>query len=73
MIGLLKEVMGCYDHLAHDKFIPQNYKLAPVDVRRDIIRGLMDTDGYVDSRGHCSFTSTSIKLATDVQLIWVEA
>lgn len=63
------EALGAYGDLAHDKCIPESYRLGPIDVRRDVIRGLMDTDGYVDSRGHCSFTSTSIELAKDVQWI----
>lgn len=52
-----------------EKFIPECYKLGSVDERFEIIRGLLDTDGTVDDRGHISFTSTSKQLAEDVQFI----
>ena len=51
------------------KFIPDVYKFAPIADRYSIIQGLMDTDGYVDSRGHISFTSVSRQLADDVAWI----
>lgn len=61
--------LGVYGKLAADKFVPALYRTAPVSIRREVLQGLMDTDGYVDSRGHCSFTSVSETLAKDVQWI----
>ena len=51
------------------KFIPHTYKYLPVEQRFELIKGLMDSDGTVDSRGHLSFSSISKQLALDVQ--WV--
>ena len=48
------------------KFVPECYKLNSVAVRRAILRGLMDTDGYAE-RSATSFTSISRRLAEDVR------
>lgn len=53
--------------LSYDKFIPEGYKLAPIDARLELVQGLMDTDGTVDVGGSVTFTSTSAVLATDMQ------
>lgn len=56
---------------SYDKYIPEEYKYASVEDRFSLIQGLMDTDGYVDERGHCSFCTTSYALAKDFQwIIW---
>jgi PBSX family phage terminase large subunit len=53
---------------AANKFIPAQYKYNSVEVRLDILRGLMDTDGYVDRKqGQPVFTSVSQTLANDVK------
>lgn len=51
------------------KFIPEKLKHSPVKVRFDLIKGLMDTDGTVDKRGHCSYSTSSEKLALDFQYV----
>jgi deoxycytidine triphosphate deaminase len=48
-----------------NKRIPRQYLEAAVDQRRALLEGLMDTDGYVDSRGRCDLTTVKRDLAQD--------
>jgi len=55
---------------SENKFIPRNYLFNSIDVRLDILRGLMDTDGTVDKRGyHTSYTSVSKDLIDGIKFI----
>lgn len=45
-----------------DKHIPDVYLQASVGQRWDLLRGLMDTDGYVDKRGRLEFNNTNKRL-----------
>jgi len=58
---------GLLDKVANNKFIPKQFLYASVANRWSIIQGLMDTDGYADSRGHIQYTTVSKQLALDVQ------
>jgi len=54
-----------------EKFIPNYVFTADLQYRLEFVQGLMDTDGYVDDRGRCYFTSTSFALARGMRdLIW---
>ena len=56
---------------ALDKFIPNEYKYSSVDDRLEILRGLLDTDGSVESKSRTTacFCSISLQLANDVKEI----
>jgi hypothetical protein len=49
-----------------EKFIPESYKLGSVRQRQELLKGLMDTDGSVNSTGKAMFYTTSQKLAEDI-------
>ena len=51
------------------KKIPEEYKYLPVEDRLELLRGLLDTDGYVAPDGSIRFSSSSKQLVEDVQ--WV--
>lgn len=53
------------DVTSKDKFIPHKYLYSTVENRLELLKGLMDTDGYC-SGGYSEFTTTSEQLALDV-------
>jgi len=58
-----RNVLGLMQHLREagvlsQKFIPEMYLRASESQRWELLQGLMDTDGYVDTRGKCEFTTT---------------
>ena len=66
----IKKHLIAYDLLgkkSHNKFIPDDYLYNSFDVRLDILRGLMDTDGYVAKNGSTQFTTVSEQLSTNVR------
>ncbi len=52
-----------------DKHIPDKYLYNSPDVRLSLLRGLMDTDGSINKRGYCEFTSTSPALVDGVRFL----
>lgn len=50
-----------------DAGIPQEYLRASESQRRALLAGLMDTDGTVDPAGNLQYTSTSKRMARDLQ------
>jgi hypothetical protein len=63
--------MGLKNLRSHEKFIPELYMNSSITQRFELLKGLMDTDGTVTKQGRSSFTTTSEKLAKQVQqLVW---
>lgn len=66
----LKTKLALYGLLgkkSHNKFIPKQYKYSSVADRYALIQGLMDTDGYNDTKYNgCYYTTISKQLAEDV-------
>lgn len=57
------------DCKAIDKFIPQEYLFSSIEDRLELVRGLIDTDGNIDKKGHISFCTISKKLAEDFKFL----
>ena len=57
-----------YYFLINNKHIPLSYFNSSIEQRLDLIAGLIDTDGYLDPRGKCSYeiTQKNKELAYDL-------
>lgn len=53
-------------NLINNKHVPKRYLFASPEQRLELLRGLMDTDGYSDVRGICEFCSTIKQIADSV-------
>jgi len=51
---------------SQDKFIPKEYLLGSIDQRLCLLRGLLDTDGSIDSEGKVAFATTSEQLKNGI-------
>ena len=58
--------LGLWNIRSEATFIPGVYLDASREARLDLLRGLMDTDGWVERWGRARFCSTSERLARDV-------
>jgi replicative DNA helicase len=68
------EKMGLWGKKSTEKWIPDNYKYNSIEVRLEILRGLMDTDGCCvfdkkSGNSRCQFSSSSLRLVEDVKEI----
>lgn len=71
-INHIKDILckfGLQGAYSNDKFIPDFYKMAPLKDRFELMQGLMDSDGYIDDRGHMEYSSASQKLSNDVAYV----
>jgi hypothetical protein len=53
-------------NVRNNKHIPEAYLRASVEQRMDLLRGLMDTDGYAGKDGYAIFSQTQERLALQV-------
>jgi replicative DNA helicase len=58
--------LGLWGVRSEARFIPEAYLEAPRTARLELLRGLMDTDGWVERWGSARFCSASERLANDV-------
>lgn len=59
---------GLMNHVAHEKFIPDEYFEGSIEQRWELLRGLMDTDGTVNKDGgQPSYCTVSRDLAYGIQ------
>jgi replicative DNA helicase len=63
------EDMGLWGATSELKFIPQCYLDATREVRLELLRGLLDTDGWVERWGSIRLSTASRRLADDVALL----
>lgn len=63
---ILKDFPELWNLKSENKFIPNIYLLGSIEQRFDLLAGLLDTDGSIDSKGRISFTTISSKLKDDV-------
>lgn len=61
--------LGLMGKGARDKRVPKEYLWAPVDVRLEVLRGLMDSDGCAKANGSMAYTTISDGLADDVEFL----
>ena len=65
----LKEALtelGLWNKRSEHKFIPPAYLAAPRADRLELLRGLLDTDGWVERWGSIRYATSSTRLAEDV-------
>lgn len=60
------EVLGLQGCKSHDKFIPCAYLHSEIEDRFELLKGLMDTDGYSSDQGTIEYYTVSPKLSEDV-------
>ena len=60
------ESLGLYRANSKNKFIPQNYLYASYEQKLELLRGLMDTDGYSNGQSVIEYYTISNQLAKNV-------
>ena len=65
----LKHYPALINTYSYNKFIPTQFMTGSINQRWLLLEGLMDTDGSIDNKGRCSFTTTSPQLKNDFMLL----
>ena len=63
------EYIGIHYTKSDTKHIPQIYKNSSIEQRKELMRGILDTDGYVGKSGSIAITLTSYNLINDIKEI----
>ena len=58
--------LGLQGKRSYEKFIPRDYLYASYEQRLELLRGLLDTDGYAN-KGNIEYTTSSRQLSEDVR------
>lgn len=61
--------LGLWGLYSHEKFVPDLYKYNSSEVRLQLLRGILDGDGYVNLHGQPALEQTSKRLADDVTFL----
>lgn len=61
--------LGLMGSRAEDKFIPLMYLESSIRQRKELLKGLIDTDGYVNENGTISYCTVSEQLSKDMQYL----
>lgn len=48
------------------KFIPDEYLMGSIDQRKELLKGLIDTDGYIDNKGRFRISTGSARLKDSI-------
>ncbi len=63
--------LGYYRCRSEEKFIPDQYLMGSLQVRSELLKGLLDTDGWVEAFGAVRYSTSSPTLAKQVrELVW---
>ena len=63
------EKLGLMGKLSKEKFIPNPYLFASVQDRKDLLQGIVDTDGHIVSDGVIEYSTASAQLCNDVSFL----
>jgi len=66
-IGLYKKLREI--GVLGNKHIPDNYKYSSIEQRLELLKGLMDTDGYCEENGRMEYVGVNKQLCEDVNFI----
>ena len=58
--------LGLWMKYSHEKFVPDLYKYNTSEIRRELLRGILDADGFVNLHGQPALEQTSLQLSEDV-------
>lgn len=61
--------MDVFQHHSYERYIPDNYKYNCIECRKELLRGLLDTDGEITKGNSIGYSTTSKRLADDI--IWL--